>query len=114
MAITTSAKNILWVDIAKFIAMFLVVFEHVVLAFKLDHTSYIAYIRNVIVTFHMPLFFLITFFIPKTYELFLFVILYSSLIYGVSYFVIKICQKTKLDILLGKYLPSKAMEVKNV
>lgn len=52
-------KNILWVDIAKFIAMFLVVFEHVVLAFKLDSTEYIGYIRHIVVTFHMPLFFIL-------------------------------------------------------
>lgn len=62
---TNNSKNILWVDIAKFIAMFLVVFEHVVLAFKLNDTSYIAYFRNVIVTFHMPLFFLISGYLYK-------------------------------------------------
>lgn len=96
MAITTSAKNILWVDIAKFIAMFLVVFEHVVLAFKLDHTSYIAYIRNVIVTFHMPLFFLISGYLYKqkskleNYEKILWALMVPYLIYQFAYLPLKL------------------------
>ena len=59
------SKNILWVDIAKFIAMFLVVLEHVVLAFKMQDSVVIGYIRNVIVTFHMPVFFFISGYLYK-------------------------------------------------
>lgn len=59
------SKNILWVDIAKFIAMFLVVLEHVVLAFKMQDSEVIGYIRNVIVTFHMPVFFFISGYLYK-------------------------------------------------
>ena len=62
---TKNTNNILWIDIAKFIAMFLVVFEHVVLAFKLNDTSYIAYFRDVVITFHMPLFFLLSGYLYK-------------------------------------------------
>ena len=47
----------------------------------------------------------ITHLIPKTYELFIFVILYSSLIYLVSYFVILLIQKLNWNVLLGKYKP---------
>ena len=121
------SKNILWVDIAKFIAMFLVVLEHVVLAFKMQDSEVIGYIRNVIVTFHMPVFiiakntlFLIFFqslflFITKWIKLsniiqnfsifgqLIFVLLYSGLIYIVSYVIILALQKLHFDIVLGKY-----------
>ena len=126
------SKNILWVDIAKFIAMFLVVLEHVVLAFKMQDSEVIGYIRNVIVTFHMPVFiiakntlFLIFFqslflFITKWIKLYdlmndiphtsiklLFVIFYSFFIYVISYYIILLIEKCKLEILLGKKFISK-------
>lgn len=91
-----STKNILWVDIAKFIAMFLVVFEHVVLAFKLDDTSYIAYFRNVVVNFHMPLFFLISGYLYKqkskaeNYEKILWALVIPYFIYQFLYLPMKL------------------------
>ena len=92
----TENKNILWVDIAKFIAMFLVVFEHVVLAFKLNDTSYIAYFRNVVVTFHMPLFFLISGYLYKqksrfeNYEKILWALIVPYFIYQFLYLPMKL------------------------
>ena len=89
-------NNILWVDIAKFIAMFLVVFEHVVLAFKLNNTSYIADIRNIIVTFHMPLFFLLAGYLYKerskkeNYEKILCSLLIPYFIYQFTYLPMKL------------------------
>ncbi len=96
MEITNNSKNILWVDIAKFIAMFLVVFEHVVLAFKLNDTSYIAYFRNVVVTFHMPLFFLISGYLYKqksrieNYEKILWALVIPYFIYQFLYLPMKL------------------------
>ena len=76
------SKNILWIDILKFLAMFLVVFEHVVLAFKLNTAPYISDIRNLIITFHMPIFFIIAGYLYKQRDKFknYYKILYSLLI----------------------------------
>ena len=96
MDTTNNSKNILWVDIAKFIAMFLVVFEHVVLAFKLGNAGFIAVFRHIIVTFHMPLFFLISGYLYKqksrveNYEKILWALLIPYLLYQFMYLPMKL------------------------
>ena len=94
------SKNILWIDILKFLAMFLVVFEHVVLAFKLNTAPYISDIRNLIITFHMPIFFIIAGYLYKQRDKFknYYKILYSLLI---PYFIY---QFLYLPLNLGYYI----------
>ena len=96
MELTNNQKNILWIDIAKFIAMFLVVFEHVVIAFNLRDVGYISFIRFVVVNFHMPLFFLVSGYLYKqrskseNYEKILWALVIPYFIYQFAYLPFKL------------------------
>ncbi len=60
-------KNIIWIDIAKFIGIFLVVFGHSLQTFELTETSkFFKYLWEFIYLFHMPLFFIIAGYLYKT------------------------------------------------
>lgn len=91
-----SENNILWIDVAKFLAMFLVILEHVILAFNFQNTDYIAYIRNVVISFHMPLFFFVSGYLYKqksksdNYSKILWGLLIPYLIYQFLYLPLKL------------------------
>ena len=59
-------KNIVWIDIAKFIGIFLVVFGHVMQTFNLGTISFFKHLWQFIYLFHMPLFFIITGYLYKS------------------------------------------------
>ena len=90
-------KNIVWIDIAKFIGIFLVVFGHALQTFELTETSYFfKHLWQFIYLFHMPLFFVIAGYLykPKSksdnYKKILWGLLIPYLIYQFVYLPFKI------------------------
>lgn len=89
-------KNIVWIDIAKFIGIFLVVFGHTLSPFGLlKNSTFFAHLWDFIYLFHMPLFFIIAGYLYKSktktdnYKKILYGLLIPYLIYQIIYLPFK-------------------------
>lgn len=126
-----SQRNITFVDIAKFIAMFLVIAEHVIIALNYSNVPLLNYLRSIIVSFHMPIFFILTGYLYKQksktenylkiiwallipYFIYQFIYLPFKLIYYVIYMHIPFLEtliKCMIGILLGDNLGTEGSNI---
>lgn len=95
--IVAENKNIVWIDIVKFIGIFLVVFGHSLQTFELTDTSVVfKHLWKYIYLFHMPLFFIIAGYLYKAknksdnYKKIIWGLLIPYFIYQFSYLPLKI------------------------